>query len=276
MNSSMISASVSMGALQQKLDLLADNIANANTVGYKRKTAVFEDILTNVNSHLKDFEQDGRRTPLGFTNGWGAKITSMQLDLSQGSLQETGSMTDAAIEGNVMFEVRPDGKIGGPPAYTRHGAFQLIPLQGGGRELVTNTGHPVVADNNGTPDFVTVPDVYDLSIAADGTLTATGPAGSTPLNLGKLKMAEVVRPELLQLSEDNLYVIPSDLLTSQPPVVRDPETEFAIRQGYLEQSNVDMTAEMTDLMMVQRAYQLSARALSSSNDMMGMANNLRG
>jgi flagellar basal-body rod protein FlgG len=275
-NSSMISASVSMGALQHKLDLLADNIANANTVGYKRKTAVFEDILTSLNDHQQEFEQPGRRTPLGFTNGWGAKLSSMQLDLSQGSLKETGSMTDVAIEGNAMFEVRPDGNIGGPHAYTRHGSLQLMPLQGGGRELVTNTGHRVVADNGGTLEFINVPDGYDLSIAADGTLTATGAAGSPPLDLGKLKMAEVVKPELLQLVDDNLYGVPSDPLNTQQQVVKDPVTGFSIRQGFLEQSNVDMTAEMTDLMMVQRAYQLSARALSSSNEMMGMANNLRG
>lgn len=279
MNSSMIAASVSMGALQQKLDLLADNIANSNTVGYKRKTAVFEDILTNVSSHQKEFEQPGRRSPLGFTHGWGTKMSSMQLDLSQGVLTQTGNATDIAIQGNALFEVRPDGDIDGPRAFTRHGAFQLIPTDGGDRMLVTNSGHPVVADNGGTDEFVLVPDGYSLTVGSDGKITAAGAEGSTPIELGSLKLVQVSKPELLQAVADNLYGVPADVNVDDVVMnaaLLQGETELAVRQGFVEQSNVDMTAEMTDLMMVQRAYQLSARALSSSNEMMGMANNLRG
>jgi flagellar basal-body rod protein FlgG len=145
-NNSMIIASASMGALQQKLDMLADNIANSNTVGYKRKNAVFEDIMTSLNPQQTDFNQPGRRTPLGFTQGWGARITSMQTDLTQGALQQTGNMTDVAIEGNGLFEVRTDGNINGARAFTRHGPFQLMPDANGDRVLVTNSGQQVVGD----------------------------------------------------------------------------------------------------------------------------------
>lgn len=280
MNSSMITASVSMGALQQKLDMLAENISNSNTVGYKRKTAVFEDIMTSFNSQVPDFNQPGRRTPMGFTEGWGARLSSIQTDLTQGALQQTGNMNDIAIEGNGLFEVRTSDTINSPRAFTRHGSFQLISTGDGDRRLVTNSGHPVVSNNGGTEQFIEVPAGYDLSIGADGTLTAVGNEGTTPIELGKLKLVQVTNPEFLQAVADNLFGIPTDV--DPVNVVRDvtglpqEETGLSIRQGFVEQSNVSMADEMTDLMIVQRAYQLSARALSSSEQMMGMANNLRG
>ncbi|MFC5469648.1 flagellar hook-basal body protein [Cohnella suwonensis] len=280
MNNSMIIASASMNALQRKLDLLADNVANSNTVGYKRKSAVFQDILTSIQPQLQDFNQAGRRSPLGFTEGWGARISSMQTDLSQGVLQETGNMTDIAIEGNGLFEVRTDGDLNGARAFTRHGPFQLMPDASGDRILVTNSGQQVVADVGGAEDFVRVPAGYNLSVATDGTLTAVGAQGSEPIALGKLKLVEVTNPELLQAVSDNLYGIPSDV--DPDNVVRtiaglpNGESGISVRQGFVEQSNVNMTEELTDLMIVQRAYQLSARALSSSEQMMGMTNNLRG
>lgn len=280
MNSSMITASVSMGALQQKLDMLADNLANTNTVGYKRKTAVFQDIMTSFNTQVQDFNRPGRRSPLGFTEGWGSRLSSIQIDHTQGVLQQTGNMTDIAVEGNGLFEVRTTAEIGSAPAYTRHGSFQLISTGAGERMLVTSAGNPVVATNGGVEDFIRVPAGYNLSIAADGTLSAVGNEGTAAINLGKMKLVQVVNPEFLQAIDDNMYGIPEGIDSNN--VVRDvtelPEGEsgLAVRQGFIEQSNVSMADEMTDLMIVQRAYQLSARALSSSEQMMGMANNLRG
>lgn len=279
MNSSMITAAVSMNALQQKLDMLADNIANVNTVGYKRKTSVFEDILTSLNQQEQDFQQAGRRTPLGYSQGWGARLSSMQLDLSQGMLQQTGTPTDVAIEGNGLFEVRPDGTLGGSRAFTRHGSFQLISSGGGDRMLVTNSGFPVVAEVGGTESFITIPEGYNLTIEADGTLKGFGPQGSTPIELGKLKMMQATKPELLQSIADNLYGVPenvniADVVTDVTQLPADA-LGISVRQGFVENSNVNMTDEMADLMIVQRAYTLSARAISSSDQMMNMANNLR-
>ncbi|TFE28989.1 flagellar hook-basal body protein [Cohnella luojiensis] len=280
MNNSMITATVSMGALQQKLDILADNFANSNTVGYKRKSAVFEDILTSLNPQVEDFNQPGRRTPLGFTQGWGSRLSAIQTDMSQGVLQQTGNMTDVAIEGNGLFEVRTDGDINGARAFTRHGPFQLMPDANGDRILVTNSGQRVVGDTGAGEDFIRVPAGYNLSIGTDGTLTAVGSEGTDPIDLGRLKLVQVTNPELLQAIADNLYGVPENI--NPDAIVRDVallpngESSIAVRQGFVEQSNVNMAEEMTDLMIVQRAYQLSARALTSSEQMMGMANNLRG
>lgn len=280
MNNSMISAAVSLGAMQRQLDTLADNIANVNTDGYKSKNAVFEDILTNVQPQLQDFEQSGRRTPLGFTQGWGTRVAGQTLDLSQGPLKETDNSTDVAIEGNALFEVRTGLSLNSSTAFTRQGDFQLSPTASGDSILLTNSGYPVIADNGGTESFVGVPAGYKLTIGDDGALTATSPDGQDSVNLGKLKLAQVTKPELLQAVGNNLFAIPQDMNTADvvQTIAANPGTAggVSVRQGYLEQSNVDLTKEMSELINVQRAYQLNSRALSSADQMMQMATNLRG
>ena len=105
MNNSMINSSVSMQSLQQKLDILSNNIANVNTNGFKKKEASFEDVLTNVKSQPEGFRQQGRFSPLGFNQGWGSKLVQIQTNLSQGPIQSTGNVTDFAIQGDGLFEV---------------------------------------------------------------------------------------------------------------------------------------------------------------------------
>ncbi|MBB6638119.1 flagellar hook-basal body protein [Cohnella thailandensis] len=280
MNNSMISAAASMGAMQQKLDILADNISNINTDGYKRKNAVFEDILTNIQPHEDSFLLEGRRSPLGFTQGWGARVVAQTLDMTQGPLKATGLETDVAIEGNALFEVRSGMTIDSERAFTRQGAFQLMPTENGNRILVTNSGYPVVASNGTTDTFVNVPEGYKLVIADDGTITATSPDNLDSQQLGSLKLVEVLKPELLQAVADNMYGVPIDVNAGdvvQTVTATPNRTDgVAIRQGSLEQSNVSLADEMADLVTVQRAYQLNARALTSADQMMQMATDLRG
>ncbi|CAM3695812.1 flagellar hook-basal body protein [Cohnella lubricantis] len=280
MNNSMISAAASMGAMQRQLDILADNIANINTDGYKGKKAVFEDILTSVQPQPKDFEQPGRRSPLGLTLGWGTRVAGQTLDMSQGPLKETGNSTDVAIEGNALFEVRTGMSLDSARAFTRQGAFQLSPLASGDSILLTNTGYPVVADDGGTDTFVEVPAGYQLTIGADGALTAKSADGTDQVELGALKLGQAARPELLQAAADNLFAVPENVNADEvvQAIAAAPGAAggVAIRQGYLEQSNVDLTSEISDLINVQRAYQLNSRALSSADQMMQMATNLRG
>jgi len=270
-NNSMITSAASMYSLQRKLEMLADNVANINTVGYKRKTSVFEDMLTTLQPHEEDFRLDGRRTPSGFTLGWGARLSSLTLDMAQGSLQQTDNPTDVAIEGNALFRVAmPDGT----EAYTRQGAFQLVPLPDGERQLITDDGHPVLdADGNG----IIVPEGRNLTIMPDGFMMAEGPAGTAPEELGRIGLVQVVKPELLRSLGDALLGVSEG--TNRDAVVTpltDEQNEVSVRQGYTEQSNVNLTDEMAEVIAAQRAYQLSARALASSEQMMGMANNLRG
>lgn len=259
-----------MYSLQQKLDMIADNMANLNTAGYKRKTSVFEDLLTSLQPHEDEFALPGRRTPPGFTLGWGARMSAMLLDLTQGALQETGLESDMAIEGNALFQVN----VNGTTAYTRQGAFQLIPLPDGERQLVTADGYAVL-DEFGLD--ITVPADYKLVVSSDGTMRGEGLPGTLPIELGRIGLVQVLKPELLRAIGDNLYGVSEGTDAAQVVQLLDEATEdVSVRQGFMEQSNVDLTVEMADLIAVQRAYQLNARALASAEQMMGMANNLRG
>ncbi|WP_424766628.1 flagellar hook-basal body protein [Paenibacillus sp. sgz302251] len=279
MNSSMINAMVSMNGLQQKLDLLADNIANVNTVGYKRKEATFEDLLTNIRQQPASFNQPGRLTPLDFTQGWGAKMTMIQPNLSQGPLSGTEKDTDIAIEGNAMFEVIVDQA--GNRGYTRNGAFQLTVGANGDTILATEDGYPVVANitDEITGEIVegniVVPQGYSLRVNPDGTVF--GVSSQQTIELGSIKLLQPTRPAGLTAVSDNLYVIPNGINIGDviQNIIPDSENLISLRQGYLEQSNVVLTDEMTELINVQRAYQLAARALSSSDSMMSMANGMR-
>ncbi|MCA0757514.1 flagellar hook-basal body protein [Paenibacillus sp. N4] len=279
MNSSMINAMVSMNGLQQKLDLLADNIANVNTVGYKRKEATFEDLLNNVRSQPGEFSQPGRRTPLDFMQGWGARMTMVQPNLSQGPLQGTDKTTDIAIEGNALFEVEVDDA--GNRGYTRNGAFQLTVGENGDTILATEDGYPVVANvtdpvtGNVAEGHIVVPQGYELRVNPDGSVL--GVSSLRTIGLGSIKLLQSSRPAALTAVSDNLFVVAGGINVGDvvQEVIPDSENLISLRQGFLEQSNVVLTDEMTELINVQRAYQLAARALSSSDTMMGLANGLR-
>lgn len=279
MNSSMINAMVSMNGLQQKLDVLADNIANVNTVGYKKKEATFEDLLTNMKTQSEDFNQPGRLSPMNFNQGWGSRMTMVQPDLSQGPLRGTEKETDLAIEGNALFEVVVDDA--GNRAYTRNGAFQLTVGANGDTILATEDGYPVVATlvdpvtGNLVEGRIIVPKGYSLRVNADGSVL--GVSSKQTIELGNIKMVQASRPAALTAVNDNLFVIADGINVGDvvQQVVPDSENNLSLRQGYLEQSNVELTDEMTELINVQRAYQLAARALSSSDTMMSLANGLR-
>ncbi|MNZ52374.1 Flagellar basal-body rod protein FlgG [compost metagenome] len=280
MNSSMINAMVSMNSLQQKLDLMADNIANVNTVGYKRKESTFEDLLTTLKQQPDAFNQPGRLTPMGFNQGWGAKMTMVQSNLTQGTLNGTNLETDLAIEGNALFEVIVDQA--GNRGYTRNGAFQLTVGENGDTILATKDGYPVVANvtdpNTGNiiEGNIVVPLGYSLRVNPDGTVQGVSNNGTT-IELGSIKLLQPSRPAALTAVSDNLFVVADGLNVGDvlQQIVPDSENAVALRQGYLEQSNVNLTDELTELITVQRAYQLAARALSSSDTMMSLTNGLR-
>ncbi|KPV60512.1 flagellar basal body rod protein FlgG [Paenibacillus sp. A3] len=291
MNHSMINSSVSMHALQQKLDLLANNMANVNNTGYKRREASFQDVLTNVKQQPRGFQKEGRLTPLGYNQGWGAKLASSQLNMSQGSLKPTNNPLDVAIEGAGLFEISTASvDAAGNPVretrWTRDGSFELSPSgdpqNPDGLILTTKDGHYVMgADNNP----IRVPNNHQIQIQADGTILAHDEAdpNAEAVPVGQIKMVRVVRPQLLQQLGDNVFGLPSDITAQQRDDILDPVTTgnntvdpITVRQGFLEQSNVSLADEMTELIMVQRAFQLNSRAVSSSDQMMNLANNLRG
>ncbi|WP_436240109.1 flagellar hook-basal body protein [Paenibacillus sp. LjRoot56] len=283
----MINSSVSMHSLQQKLDILSNNIANVNTNGFKKKEASFEDVLTNVQAQPEGFRQQGRFSPLGFNQGWGSRLVQIQTNLAQGPIQPTGNTTDFAIQGDGLFEVAvskvdDNGDQVFQPAWTRNGAFSLTPDGQGGTVLTTKEGH-YISDIDGSP--INVPSGTRPVVEQDGTIKGYNeqdPAAA-PVTLGQIKLVRVVRPQLLQDVGDNLYTLPTGITEAEKAnilqdvngVAATEATRVSLMQGFLEQSNVTLSDEMTDLVIVQRALQLNSRAITSSDQMMNMANNLR-
>lgn len=285
MNLSIISASVSMQGLQQKIDILSNNAANVNTTGYKKKEASFEDVLTNLTRQAEDFRLPGRMTQLGYTHGMGARLANMQINMTQGSLTATDQPYDIAIQGQGLFEIgiqsRDDqGNEVTELAWTRNGSFNISMDEDGNAVLATKDGHFVQSTDD---ESIIIPPNSRISIDEDGFIFAYDETDPTtdPLVLGQLKLVHVVRPQLLQEIGDNLFKIPEGLDRAevlQDAYMMDDEdpNRITVKQGYIEQSNVNLSEEMTELLMLQRAFQLSSRALTSADNMMGLANNLRG
>jgi flagellar basal-body rod protein FlgG len=275
MNNSMIGAMVSMAGVQQRLDLIADNIANINTTGYKSKQGSFEDVLANVQQQPSTYLQNGRAMPLGYNLGYGVKIASIMKNMEQGPLKETGLPTDLAIQGNAMFEVQGNGQ----KAWTRDGSFHFVPdpNDSAAMMLTTAEGYSVL-DNNDVP--VTAPAGSKVAINSDGELLIRANGTGEPTVGQRIKLMDVQRPEGLEQRDDNLFVLANGATEANvfgaAGVAGAVPTDVSVRSGYLEQSNVDLASEMTDMMQVQRMYQMAARALTSSDTMMNLANNLRG
>jgi flagellar basal-body rod protein FlgG len=297
MNASMISSAVSMQALQKRIDIIANNVANLNTTGYKRQEAAFADVLTSVRQQHEEYLLQGRKTPLGLTEDWGAMLTRMRLDMSQGSLVETGEALDLALQGQALFEISDvlrdeagnvvlddDGNPVLVRQWTRAGSFRLTPQPGDEENLYLTTQHGhIVRGINDEP--ISIPRGDRISIDLNGNIYAyhdTDPTAA-PIPIGQLKIVRVIRPQMLVPVGENRFRI-NDAVDNVNEVVevvdlnaRGPETEsIQVLQGFLEQSNVDLTQEMTDLIMTQRAMQFNARALASADTMMELTNRLRG
>lgn len=279
MNTSMIAASVTAGQLQKKIDTLSHNIANVNTTGFKRRETTFSDLLhQQVNNQSNARHEVGRLTPDGLRVGVGAKLASTALRLDQGSFIETERELDFAIaEKNHFFRI---GAIvnGEQVEYlTRDGAFYLTvdPDNPELLSIVNSNGDFLL---NGGFERMTVPiDFQSLSLSKEGTLDATLNDG-TVVNLGQLALTHVHKPQLLEAIGDNLFQLPNmeALGLTAPDVFEEvPANEGLLIQGSLEGSNVDLSHEMSELLTVQRHYQLTTRALSMADEMAGLINGIR-
>ncbi|GGJ74536.1 flagellar basal-body rod protein FlgG [Anoxybacillus voinovskiensis] len=276
---SMITAANTMNQLQQQLDVISNNIANSNTTGFKRRETNFGELLVQQFDNLPD-DKATRQTPAGVRRGVGAKLAETNLVVKQGPLQQTGRMLDVALtkEGQffrVLAETA-DGKTA--IRYTRDGSFYLSPSANDPTALmlVTSDGFPVLSSTN---EPITIQEGFkDIAITDTGTLRAIAPDGRV-MQTADLGITNIVRPQLLQSVGDNLYALPNvnnvpeaDVAVNMTGTLRP---QINVQQGALEQSNVDLGTEMTDLMLTQRAYQMNAKSISISDQMMGLINGVR-
>jgi flagellar basal-body rod protein FlgG len=243
-----------MEAQQTQLDVIANNLANVSTTGFKRASAVFEDLMYQNLRQVGSNSAEQSQLPTGLQLGLGVRTVATSRSFAQGSLQQSGNNLDVAIQGNGFFQITmPDGTNG----YTRDGSFQ-VDSQG---RLVTSTGLPVA---NG----VTVPaNAKSLSIAADGTVTATIPGAVAPQPIGSIALASFINPAGLEPKGQNLF---AESAASGQPNTGTPGANGlgSLSQGFLETSNVNVVQELITMIQTQRAYEMNSKAIQTSDQML--------
>lgn len=277
MNRAMLTASVTMGQLQKKMDTIGHNLANTSTNGFKRRETSFNDLLFQQINNQADKEKEvGRRTPDGIRHGIGAKLSETNVRMDQGSIQVTERPLDLAItKPNQFFQVLVEENGQPSTRYTRDGAFYLSPTAEGVVSLVTADGDQVI---DGEGAAITIPeDFKEIKFSETGEIIVTR-QDNTAEAFGQLQLVEITRPQLLLSIGSNQYVLPNldELnLTVEEVLQPLPPDQGSIQQGALEKSNVDVGMEMTELMTAQRSYQFNAKSLSIADQMSGLITSLR-
>lgn len=243
-----------LDAQQTQMDVIANNLANVSTNGFKRSRAVFEDLL------YQNIRQPGAQTsqqtqlPSGLQLGTGVRPVATERIFSQGNLQQTSNNKDVAIQGAGFFQVlMPDGTT----AYTRDGSFQTD-SQG---QLVTSSGFPV-------QPAITVPaNAESLTVGRDGTVSVTTTGSTATTQIGTLQLATFINTAGLQGKGENLFV---ETTASGNPTVNNPGANGAglLTQGYVETSNVNVVEELVNMIQTQRAYEINSKAITTSDQML--------
>jgi flagellar basal-body rod protein FlgG len=247
-------AATGMDAQQTNLEVIANNIANINTTGYKRSRAEFSDLLYQTERAKGIANRPNQAVvPEGANIGLGVQTTAVRNIQIQGELSQTSNDLDVALVGRGWFQIQmPDGTT----AYTRAGSFNK-----------SDTGQMVTPDGNVLEPGITIPNnASNVVINQSGQVSATIGTATTPTVLGQLQIANFVNEAGLQPMGSNLF---TQTPASGDPVVSDPNTNgFAyMKQGYLESSNVDPVKEITDLITAQRAYEMNSKVITTADDM---------
>lgn len=250
-----------MIAKQLDIDVIANNLANVNTPGFKKSRAEFQDLIYQTLRLPGSTQAEGLLVPTGSQVGLGTRTSAISKLFSQGDFVQTGNLLDLAIEGEGFFQVQlPDGTT----AYTRDGSFKL---DAEGR-IVTSDGYPLQPP-------ITIPrEATHIAIGADGTVTVNLPGQAVPQQAGRIELARFANPEGLSSIGRNLFTTTA---ASGDAAVGAPGAEGfgTLAQGFLEMSNVKVVEEMVRMIIAQRAYEATSKAVSTADEMWGMANNLK-
>ncbi len=254
-------AATGMEAQNLNIDVIANNLANVNTAGFKKDRADFEDLMYQTIKLAGAPATSQTQVPTGIDIGQGVRPVAVQKIFSQGDYKQTNNPLDLAIEGDGFFQVLlPNGDL----AYTRAGAFKL---DRDGR-LVTPDGNPI------QPEITIPQDAEAINIGEDGTVSVLQPGSTSPTQLGQIQLVRFINPAGLKPIGRNLFM-PTD--SSGEPILGVPgENGFGtIAQGYLEMSNVSVVEEMVNMILAQRAYEINAKAIQTADEMLQMANNIK-
>jgi flagellar basal-body rod protein FlgG len=248
-------AATGMAAQELNVQVISNNIANLRTTGYKKQRAQFQDLIYE---HVKrvgaQASDQGTVTPVGIDIGGGVKTVGTPRLMTQGTLVPTGGDLDIAIRGEGYFKIQlPDGTY----AYTRDGSF-----------TTDGTGRVVNAQGNPVQPTITIPqNSSGLTINQQGQVSVTTPGSTTPTIVGQIGLTRFINKAGLQSIGDNLF---TDTPASGPPQdgLANVDGFGDMQQGNLEQANVEVVSEISDLIAAQRAYEMNAKVVSAADQMM--------
>jgi flagellar basal-body rod protein FlgG len=248
-------AATGMAAQELNVQVISNNIANLRTTGYKRQRAQFQDLLYETLRRAGTATSDqNTMVPSGVQLGSGVKTASTARVMSQGTLTPTEKQYDVAIRGEGFLQVLlPDGRT----AYTRDGSMELD----GTGQLVTHDGYQI------QPQIVVPSTSTSVTISASGQVQATLTGQTAPQTLGQLQLAHFINKEGLESIGDNLFV---ETTASGAPLTGNPGADGLgnLQQGYLEEANVNAVTEISSLIAAQRAYEMNAKVVTASDQML--------
>ncbi len=251
-----------MKANQLYIDNISNNLANVNTTGYKKSKLEFQELLYQTIVDPGSGAADGAKSPAGLQLGLGVRSVANQKIFGQGNLQETKNPFDMAITGSGFLQVQmPSGEV----AYTRDGSFKVS----NDGTLVTSQGFPLEPQ-------ITVPDgAHDIQIDAGGKVSVQMTDTGTTEEIGQIELVKFLNEGGLKSMGNNLYQVSP---ASGEPEAGTPGTNGlgTLAQGFLEASNVELVEEMVNMIVAQRAYEISAKAIQTSDSMLQLANQLKG
>ena len=254
-------AATGMTAQNLNVDVIANNLANVNTTGFKRGRASFQDLMyQQIKSPGSDASSAGTQIPSGIQVGLGVKAAGVENIFLEGSLKPTGNPLDFAIQGQGFFQIQlPTGEL----AYSRSGSFSL-----------DSTGQIVTADGNPLQPAISIPaDTVSINVGADGTVSVIQPGGVSS-SVGQIQLVDFSNPAGLELMGGSLYRTSN---ASGEPTSGTPGSDGLgeVGQGLLEMSNVNIVEEMVNLIAGQRAYEMNSKAIKAADEMLRTANNIR-
>ncbi len=259
-------AASGMRSLDERLNVVANNLANINTHGFKRSRVNFEDLLYQVKREPGAPNAQDEPIPHGVVIGTGVQVSGTQLNFGPGAVDLTERPLDIRIDGNGFFQVRTVQDGDQITAYTRAGNF-----------VRNSVGNIVLGNSSGDilePPITIPDDTVEVTIGRNGEIRVRQQGSSTLNTVGQIEMARFVNAEGLKQIGRNLYV---ETDASGPPVTGNPETDGlgATVQGALELSNVDPVRELIDLITTQRAFELNSQTIQSADEALRILSNLR-
>ncbi len=256
---SLYTAATGMQAQQTNMDVVANNLANVNTAGFKRSRAEFQDLLYQTLRSPGASQAEGMTLPTGVQVGLGTRLAATQKQFTKGDMQQTGNDLDMAITGDGFFQVQlPSGEIG----YTRNGSF-TADRDG---SLVTSDGYRVL------PAISIPAGATEISVGEDGSVTANVSGVTT--QSGSIELAKFVNPAGLSAAGGSIYTktdASGDAVTGTP----GKEGFGGIASKFLEMSNVKVVDEMVNMILAQRAYEVNSKSIQAADEMLTTANNLK-